>query len=199
MPNILASFIVTVCVATLLGLPGAGIILRELRRLLARSLLASKGLISPQFLFLFPLLICNDCCIFFFLISLYLNREIAFGKTKIFIRKPETVFALEELREQKTYNYATSIQNFFAERVGKGEYMYKVFFIFFFPLSFPLFLTFLLFFQLRSGALNAVKGQKDRRRESIDRKFKGDYIQYRFFPPFLSLSFFSFPFSSSCG
>ena len=54
------------------------------------------------------------------------QKEVAYGKTKIFIRHPETIFSLEELREQKVYNYATSIQNFFAEKVGQGEYMYKL-------------------------------------------------------------------------
>jgi len=35
------------------------------------------------------------------------------GTTKIFIRAPETVFSLEELRERKTYTYANRIQRFF--------------------------------------------------------------------------------------
>lgn len=78
------------------------------------------------------------------------------GSNKIFIRAPETIFSLEELRERKTYTYANRIQRFFLKYASE-YYIY----------------------QLKKNANDAIKGKKDRRRLSLDRQYVGDYIQYR--------------------
>jgi len=78
------------------------------------------------------------------------------GSTKIFIRAPETVFSLEELRERRTFKYANAIQQFFMKSM-MARYHYN----------------------LQMGANNKLKGNKDRRRNSLERNFLGDYINYR--------------------
>lgn len=78
------------------------------------------------------------------------------GSTKIFIRAPETIFSLEEIREQKTYTYANRIQRFFLKYAN--EYY---------------------LFLLRKSGNDALRGKKDRRRLSLERPFTGDYISYR--------------------
>lgn len=78
------------------------------------------------------------------------------GTSKVFIRAPETIFALEELRERKTFTYANRIQRFFLKYAS--EYY---------------------IFLLRKSANDAVRGKKDRRRLSLERQYVGDYIQYR--------------------
>ncbi|PRP79992.1 hypothetical protein PROFUN_12279 [Planoprotostelium fungivorum] len=78
------------------------------------------------------------------------------GKTKVFIRAPETLFALEELRERKVYSYANSIQRFFLQ-FSMNNYFYN----------------------LQMTANSKVQGKKERRRLSLERPFKGDYINYR--------------------
>jgi myosin I len=78
------------------------------------------------------------------------------GNNKIFIRAPESVFSLEELRERKVYNYANQIQRFFL-RFSLSNY----------------------FYQIQKGANDQVVGKKDRRRLSFERPFSGDYIGYR--------------------
>lgn len=47
------------------------------------------------------------------------------GKTKVFIRAPETLFALEELRERKVYSYANNIQRFF-QQFSMNNYYYNM-------------------------------------------------------------------------
>jgi myosin-1 len=47
------------------------------------------------------------------------------GKTKIFIRAPETVFSLEELRERKVVAYANKLQRFF-QRFTMLSYYYNL-------------------------------------------------------------------------
>jgi len=78
------------------------------------------------------------------------------GKTKVFIRAPETLFALEELRERKVYSYANSIQRFFLQ-FSMNTYFYN----------------------LQTSVNQKVQGKKERRRLSLERPFKGDYISYR--------------------
>ena len=78
------------------------------------------------------------------------------GSSKIFIRAPETIFSLEEIREQKTYTYANRIQRFFLKYAN--EYY---------------------LFLLRKSGNDALRGKKDRRRLSLERPFTGDYISYR--------------------
>jgi len=83
-------------------------------------------------------------------------KEIAKGKTKLFVRHPETVFQLEELRERKVATYANRIQRFFL-RFALRRY----------------------FWELQMAGNDAVAGKKERRRLSLERKFTGDYINYR--------------------
>jgi myosin-1 len=88
-----------------------------------------------------------------------LNLELGqyqLGTTKIFVRAPESVFALEELRERKVYSYANQIQRFFL-RFSLSNYYYSI--------------------QLAGN--QQLQGKKERRRLSLERPFKGDYIGYR--------------------
>eukprot|EP00026_Physarum_polycephalum_P002600 Phypoly_transcript_02607.p1 GENE.Phypoly_transcript_02607~~Phypoly_transcript_02607.p1 ORF type:complete len:872 (+),score=218.83 Phypoly_transcript_02607:31-2616(+) len=78
------------------------------------------------------------------------------GTTKIFIRAPETVFSLEELRERKVVTYANKIQRFF-QRFTMVSYYYN----------------------LQKDANDMEKGKKERRRVSLERPFSGDYMNYR--------------------
>lgn len=78
------------------------------------------------------------------------------GKTKIFIRAPESVFALEELRERKVYSYANQIQSFFL-KFSMSNYYYN----------------------LQMSGSQKLQGNKERRRNTLERTFKTDYIGYR--------------------
>jgi len=78
------------------------------------------------------------------------------GKTKVFIRAPETLFALEELRERKVYSYANNIQRFF-QTFSMNNYWYN----------------------LQMAGNQKIAGKKERRRLSLERPFKGDHINYR--------------------
>jgi len=78
------------------------------------------------------------------------------GSTKIFIRAPETIFALEELRERKVFSYANQIQRFF-QKFSLSTYYYN----------------------LQMSANNKLKNNKERRRNTLERPFKGDYLGYR--------------------
>jgi myosin I len=84
------------------------------------------------------------------------SSEYAYGTTKVFIRKPETVFALEESRERKTFEYALRIQSFFKQHIGRQHYIYA----------------------LQMQGLKVVQGQKERRRVSLERPYTQDYIDY---------------------
>jgi myosin-1 len=91
--------------------------------------------------------------------SLHLDpatRPYSPGQTKIFIRNPETVFTLEELRERKTYTYANRIQRFFT-RYALEYYFYL----------------------MRKEVNDKLRGKKDRRRLSLERPFNTDYINFR--------------------
>jgi len=79
------------------------------------------------------------------------------GKTKIFIRFPETLFHLEEQVERKDYECAANIQKAWKK------------------------------WQLAKHALeqkkliaDLLRGKKERRRESISRQFSADYMAYEF-------------------
>lgn len=84
------------------------------------------------------------------------KQPYAAGATKIFIRAPESVFTLEETRERKTFTYANRIQRFFL-KYANDYYIYT----------------------LKKGANDALRGKKDRRRNSLERAYNGDYINYR--------------------
>eukprot|EP01132_Coremiostelium_polycephalum_P007665 gene7665-9430_t len=83
-------------------------------------------------------------------------KQFSKGKTKIFIRAPETVFNLEELRERKVFIYANKLQRFFL-RFTLMSYYYSI----------------------QKSANDSFKSNKERRRLSLERPFQGDYINYR--------------------
>jgi len=81
------------------------------------------------------------------------------GKTKLFIRAPETVFALEEMRERTVQIYANRVQRFFLQFTLQNYY-----------------------YNLHKTVNDRVVNQKERRRLSIQadaQDFRGDYVNYR--------------------
>lgn len=53
------------------------------------------------------------------------GKAVAYGKTKVFIRAPETIFSLEEMRERKVQTYANRIQRFFL-RFALRRYFWEI-------------------------------------------------------------------------
>ncbi|XP_072166992.1 unconventional myosin-If-like [Diadema setosum] len=81
--------------------------------------------------------------------------EFQLGKTKVFIRKPESLFLLEEQRERKFDYYARIIQKAL-RRFNAHNYYLK----------------------LKEQASDILFNKKERRRYSLNRNFVGDYIGY---------------------
>ncbi|XP_044305252.1 unconventional myosin-Ie-like [Varanus komodoensis] len=75
------------------------------------------------------------------------------GHTKVFIKAPESLFLLEEMRERRYDGYARVIQKAWRKHVAVRKYI-----------------------QMREEASNIVLNKKERRRNSINRNFMGDYI-----------------------
>ncbi|XP_068108581.1 unconventional myosin-Ie-like [Hyperolius riggenbachi] len=75
------------------------------------------------------------------------------GKSKVFIKAPESLFLLEEMRERKYDNYARVIQKAWRKHTAVRKYI-----------------------RMREEASNIVLNKKERRRNSINRNFMGDYI-----------------------
>ena len=75
------------------------------------------------------------------------------GKTKLFVKNPESLFLLEEGRERKYDSYARTLQKAFKRFVAKKHYM-----------------------KLKEQASDLLFGRKERRRLSLNRNFVGDYI-----------------------
>ncbi|KRY34028.1 Unconventional myosin-Ie [Trichinella spiralis] len=81
------------------------------------------------------------------------NDAFCMGRTKIFIKNPETVFQLEEKREEKYAHFAKIIQRAWRRcRMNKKTN------------------------DMAQRASDILYGHKQRRRASINRKFFGDYI-----------------------
>eukprot|EP01137_Pigoraptor_chileana_P027899 Opistho-2@11102 len=78
------------------------------------------------------------------------------GKTKIFIKSPESLFLLEELRDRKYDQAARRIQR--AYRLWKSQKHYM---------------------ELKQKASDIMFNRKERKRASINRSFVGDYIGYQ--------------------
>lgn len=74
-----------------------------------------------------------------------------FGKTKVFIRHPESVFHLEELVERKDFDEICKIQR--AWRIWRMKKKAL---------------------EQKAEAAALLKGKKERRRDSMDRKWTGD-------------------------
>ncbi|KAI1715922.1 myosin head (motor domain) domain-containing protein [Ditylenchus destructor] len=75
------------------------------------------------------------------------------GNTKIFIKNPESLFLLEELRERKYDAYARTIQKAFRKFTANKHYVRQ-----------------------KEQASDLFFGKKERRRHSLNRNFVGDYI-----------------------
>ncbi|OWF39023.1 Unconventional myosin-Ie [Mizuhopecten yessoensis] len=75
------------------------------------------------------------------------------GKTKVFVKNPESLFLLEEMRERKFDHYARKIQKAFRRYHARKTY-----------------------FKLREEASDILFQKKERRRFSLNRNFVGDYL-----------------------
>ncbi|XP_078065053.1 unconventional myosin-Ie-like, partial [Mustelus asterias] len=75
------------------------------------------------------------------------------GKHKVFIKAPESLFLLEEMRERKYNGYARVIQKAWRKHIAIRKNI-----------------------QMREEASDVVLNRKERRRNSINRNFVGDYI-----------------------
>ncbi|XP_078279689.1 unconventional myosin-If-like [Rhinoraja longicauda] len=75
------------------------------------------------------------------------------GKSKIFIKNPESLFLLEEMRERKFDRYARVIQKAWRKYIAWRKYE-----------------------EMREEASSILYNFKERRRNSINRNFVGDYL-----------------------
>ncbi|KAM6967963.1 myosin IEb [Aplochiton taeniatus] len=75
------------------------------------------------------------------------------GHTKIFIKAPESLFLLEEMRERKYNGYARVIQTAWRKHIAVRKYV-----------------------RMREEASDILLNKKERRRNSLNRNFVGDYI-----------------------
>lgn len=82
-------------------------------------------------------------------------KEWQLGKTKVFLRSPETLFDLEERKERKYHDSAALIAKTYR------TYKMKKYFL-----------------ELRAQAADLFNSQKERRRLSVNRIYLGDHINY---------------------
>ncbi|XP_039107503.1 unconventional myosin-If isoform X1 [Hyaena hyaena] len=75
------------------------------------------------------------------------------GTTKVFVKNPESLFLLEEMRERKFDGFARTIQKAWRRHVAVRKYE-----------------------EMREEASNILLNKKERRRNSINRNFVGDYL-----------------------
>ncbi|KFQ49369.1 Unconventional myosin-If, partial [Nestor notabilis] len=75
------------------------------------------------------------------------------GRSKVFVKNPESLFLLEEMRERKFDGFARVIQNAWRRHTAIRKYE-----------------------QMRQEASNILYNFKERRRNSINRNFVGDYL-----------------------
>ncbi|KAJ8249172.1 hypothetical protein GJAV_G00231950 [Gymnothorax javanicus] len=75
------------------------------------------------------------------------------GRSKVFIKAPESLFLLEEMRERKFDGYARTIQRVWRKYVARKKCV-----------------------QMREEASDLVLNRKERRRHSLNRNFVGDYL-----------------------
>uniref|UniRef100_A0A672UUG0 Myosin IF n=1 Tax=Strigops habroptila TaxID=2489341 RepID=A0A672UUG0_STRHB len=75
------------------------------------------------------------------------------GRSKVFVKNPESLFLLEEMRERKFDGFARVIQNAWRRHIAIRKYE-----------------------QMREEASNILYNFKERRRNSINRNFVGDYL-----------------------
>ncbi|XP_049440710.1 myosin IEb [Epinephelus fuscoguttatus] len=75
------------------------------------------------------------------------------GKSKVFIKAPESLFLLEEMRERKYNGYARVIQTAWRKHIAVRKYV-----------------------KMREEASDVLLNKKERRKNSINRNFVGDYL-----------------------
>ncbi|XP_078526236.1 unconventional myosin-If [Lissotriton helveticus] len=75
------------------------------------------------------------------------------GRSKVFVKNPESLFLLEEVRERKFDAFARTIQKAWRKHIARRKYE-----------------------QMREEASNILYNFKERRRNSINRNFVGDYL-----------------------
>lgn len=75
------------------------------------------------------------------------------GRSKVFVKAPESLFLLEEMRERKYDGYARAIQKAWRKHVAHKRYM-----------------------KMREEASDILLNKKERRRNSLNRNFVGDYL-----------------------
>ncbi|KAJ3148444.1 Unconventional myosin-Ie [Geranomyces variabilis] len=83
------------------------------------------------------------------------TSEWQLGRTKLFIKSPESLFLLEEQRDRKYHTYAKVIQRAY-RRWKSRKY----------------------FLDLRKKAADVMYNKKERKRFSVNREFLGDYLNY---------------------
>lgn len=77
------------------------------------------------------------------------------GKSKVFIRYPETLFHLEECLDRKDYDCTLRIQKAWRHWKSRKHQL-----------------------EQRKMAADLLKGKKERQRNSVNRKYEFDYINY---------------------
>ncbi len=82
-------------------------------------------------------------------------QEWQLGKTKVFIKSPESLFRLEEQRDRKFHGFAKVIQKTYRRYKSRK-----------------------VFLKLKEQAVDIVYNKKQRKRFSLNREFAGDYISY---------------------
>uniref|UniRef100_A0A6Q2XAC7 Osteoclast-stimulating factor 1 n=1 Tax=Esox lucius TaxID=8010 RepID=A0A6Q2XAC7_ESOLU len=75
------------------------------------------------------------------------------GRSKVFVKAPESLFLLEEMRERKFDTFARTIQKAWRKYIARRKYE-----------------------QMREEASDILYNSKERRRNSINRNFVGDYL-----------------------
>ncbi|XP_021935115.1 unconventional myosin-Ie-like [Zootermopsis nevadensis] len=81
------------------------------------------------------------------------KSQFQLGKTKVFVKAPESLFMLEDQRDRKYNHYARVIQKAFKKYFARRQHDRQ-----------------------KEEAANLMFGKKERRRYSINRNFAGDYI-----------------------
>lgn len=81
-------------------------------------------------------------------------KEWQLGNSKVFIKSPESLFLLEEFRDRKFFSYAVKIQRSWRSYKSRKHFL-----------------------ELRDQASDLMFGNKERKRLSINRSFKGDYLK----------------------
>ncbi|XP_028259817.1 unconventional myosin-If isoform X2 [Parambassis ranga] len=81
------------------------------------------------------------------------NDQYQMGRTKVFVKNPESLFLLEEMRERKFDTFARIVQKAWRRYIARKKYE-----------------------QMREEASDILYNSKERRKNSINRNFVGDYL-----------------------